>query len=336
MDYFKILCITSVLLFSCQNTDNKNASRDQDKKNNDIYEGPIIDMHIHAVDDRSDQIGMVFQNDLTGKTHIGSKSAHNQIEETIAKFREHNIVKAVVSPELSIQKNSPTEAWYDYAPETVLMGVPWRELPSIDTLRQKHAEGKLHILAEVAPMYEGILPTDERLTAYFDLAEELDIPVGYHLFPGGPPGAAYSFAPKLRAAQAKPLQFENILIAHPKMRIYIIHAGWPYLEDMKALMYAHPQVYVDIGVIDWLIPKQEFHNFLKGLVDAGFANRIMYGSDQMIWVDVIDHAIDAVNSADFLTTEQKADIFYYNAARFLRLSEEEIKKHHEITAHNNR
>jgi hypothetical protein len=197
-----------------------------------------------------------------------------------------------------------------------------------------HANGQLKILAEMAPMYQGILPTDERVKLYFDLAEELDIPVGYHMFPGGPPGAAYSMAPNLRAAQAKPLQFEEILVSHPKMKIYIIHAGWPYLEDMKALMYAHPQVYVDIGVIDWLLPRQEFHNYLKGLVDAGFGNRIMYGSDQMIWVDAIDDAVDAINTADFLSNEQKADIFYNNAAQFLSLSEEEIKKHHEIAAHN--
>ncbi len=38
-------------------------------------------------------------------------------------------------------------------------------------------------------------------------------------------------------------------------------------------------------------------------------------------------AVDAIQSADFLTPEQKADIFYNNAARFLRLSEEEIAKH---------
>jgi len=335
MNTYKILFILTFFFISCKNSRTEDTNSDSDNKN-EAYNGPIIDMHIHAVDSRSAQIGMEYNNPKTGQHFLGSKSPEEHLEETIAKFKEHNIVKAVVSPELSIVMGSPTEKWYDYASEMVLMGVPWTELISPDTLRKEHAEGKLQILAEMAPMYNGILPTDERVTPYFDLAEELDIPVGYHLLPGGPPGAAYTFAPKLRAAQAKPLQFEEILVTHPKMRIYIIHAGWPYLEDMKALMYAHPQVYVDIGVIDWLLPRQEFHNFLKGLMDAGFGDRIMYGSDQMIWVDAIDDAIDAVNSAVFLTKEQKADIFYNNAARFLRLSDEEIKKHHEIKAHNNR
>ncbi len=54
----------------------------------------------------------------------------------------------------------------------------------------------------------------------------------------------------------------------------------------------------------------------------------MWGSDQMVWPRAIDVAIEALESAPFLSAEQKRDIFYNNAARFLRLSEEEIAKHH--------
>jgi predicted TIM-barrel fold metal-dependent hydrolase len=36
----------------------------------------------------------------------------------------------------------------------------------------------------------------------------------------------------------------------------------------------------------------------------------------------IDAAVDAINSAPFLSEAEKADIFYDNAARFLRLSQE--------------
>ena len=39
----------------------------------------------------------------------------------------------------------------------------------------------------------------------------------------------------------------------------------------------------------------------------------------MIWPDTIHLAIETIGSADFLTAEQKRDIFYNNAARFLRL-----------------
>ncbi|MEP6509712.1 MAG: amidohydrolase family protein, partial [Gemmatimonadales bacterium] len=58
---------------------------------------------------------------------------------------------------------------------------------------------------------------------------------------------------------------------------------------------------------------------LKRLVDAGFSRRIMFGSDQMIWPQTIGLAIKTINEAPFLTDQQKRDILYNNAARFLRL-----------------
>lgn len=42
----------------------------------------------------------------------------------------------------------------------------------------------------------------------------------------------------------------------------------------------------------------------------------------------IGMAIEAIESADFLSLEQKRDILYQTAARFLRLSEEEIVRPH--------
>lgn len=100
-----------------------------------------------------------------------------------------------------------------------------------------------------------------------------------------------------------------------------MHAGWPYLDDIIALLYAHPQVYVDVAVINWFIPKAEFHAYLKRIVEAGFADRVMYGSDQMIWPQSIKTSVENIKTADFLTEQQKEDIFYNNAARFFQLDQ---------------
>ncbi len=54
----------------------------------------------------------------------------------------------------------------------------------------------------------------------------------------------------------------------------------------------------------------------------------MFGSDEMTWPDSIGLAIDYINNADFLTEIQKHDILYNNAARYLRLSEDQIREHH--------
>jgi len=103
------------------------------------------------------------------------------------------------------------------------------------------------------------------------------------------------------------------------MRIYVMHAGWPLADEMIALMYAHPQVYVDIAVIDWTRPTENFHDYLRRLIEAGFGKRIMFGSDQMVWPEAISIAINNVLSAKFLTEDQKRDILSRNAEQFLKL-----------------
>jgi uncharacterized protein len=49
----------------------------------------------------------------------------------------------------------------------------------------------------------------------------------------------------------------------------------------------------------------------------------------MIWPEAIDVVIDRIQSASFLTDDQRRDILYNNAARFLRLSPQEIARHHD-------
>ncbi|MEL7271605.1 MAG: amidohydrolase family protein, partial [Bacteroidota bacterium] len=86
----------------------------------------------------------------------------------------------------------------------------------------------------------------------------------------------------------------------------------------------YPNLYVDIAVVNWILPTEEFNFYLKSLIRAGFEDRIMYGSDQMVWPQLISTGIETVNNAAFLTLEQKENIFYNNAAKFLNLKDEEI------------
>jgi uncharacterized protein len=135
----------------------------------------------------------------------------------------------------------------------------------------------------------------------------------------GPRGAAYIGLPKYRMQLSNPLLLEEVLIRHPKLRVYVMHAGWPFVNEMIGLLYAHPQVYVDVGIIDWGRPEPDFHEYLRRLVEAGYSNRIMFGSDNMVWPDAIGRAVSYINSATFLSEDQKREIFCRNAATFLRL-----------------
>ena len=100
------------------------------------------------------------------------------------------------------------------------------------------------------------------------------------------------------------------------------------LADLLALMYAHPQVHVEVGVIVHTVPRPAFYRFLRGITDAGFGNRVMYGSDQMVWPGTIERGIEVIEEAPFLSALENRDILYNNAAKFLRFTEEEISQHH--------
>jgi predicted TIM-barrel fold metal-dependent hydrolase len=182
-----------------------------------------------------------------------------------------------------------------------------------------HAAGELEVLGEVTTQYQGILPDDPRLEPFWALAEKLDIPVNIHVGTG-PPGVIYLGSEGYRARMHSALTMEEVLVKHPHLRVYLAHAGYPMIDDLLALMYAHPQVYVDVGVIVYTQPRAAFYRYLERIEEAGFGKRVMFGSDQMVWPGVIDRAIDVINNAPFLSAADKRDILYNNAARFLRLT----------------
>jgi predicted TIM-barrel fold metal-dependent hydrolase len=241
--------------------------------------------------------------------------------QTIAVLRRRNIIGVTSGPAEMV------EQYRKQAPDRILPAISFGESPQVSPaeLRRLHAAGRLRVIGELTFQYDGIAPDDARIEPYYALGEELDVPVAIHIGPG-PPGIPYFGSPNYRMRLSDPLALEEVLMRHPKLRLYVMHAGWPLADRMIALMFAHPQVYVDTGVISFAFPRAEFHAYLKRLVDAGFGKRIMFGSDQMIWAEAIEKAVANIESAP-LTPEQKRDILYNNAARFLRLSQAEQAAH---------
>jgi hypothetical protein len=263
---------------------------------------PVIDVHLH-----SDWWGQpnLFEP-LSGLT--GEATADALRGKTLEQLRANNVVAAVTSgPEL--------DSYVHDDAKRIVRALGFEDAEGFDEFRAKFAAGKYGVMAESMPQYAGFAPNDPGLEPFFAYAESIDVPVGLHVGLG-PPGAAYHGFPKYRMANSNPLLLEEVLLRHPKLRLYVMHAGWPMLDNMIGLLHAHPQVYVDVAVIDWALPREEFYTYLRRLVGAGYGKRIMYGSDQMQWPAAIGRSIDAVRSAPFLSEEQKRDILYNNAVRF--------------------
>lgn len=95
-----------------------------------------------------------------------------------------------------------------------------------------------------------------------------------------------------------------------------MYCGWFYFDDMLVMLMFYFNVYVDMGVIDWLLFKLVFDSYLGVFVDVGFGNCIMFGIDQMFWFDVIGLVVDCIWFVVFLSLVQKCDIFYNNVVCF--------------------
>ncbi|BDD12090.1 metal-dependent hydrolase (plasmid) [Fulvitalea axinellae] len=294
-----LLCV--ILVVSCSTSEKANDVA----PTNEAYSGPVIDMHVHT-----GEIMGAISEVLDGPTPPGSSLSFEEHRlQTYKMFEKYNIVKAVVSG-----VDFRASEWSAIDPKRIIPGtmVLTTERPSVEQCRQAYQEGKLKLLGEVGFYYQGVYANDTEVKPYFDLAEELNIPVSYHLMDN------------LHNGHANPAQFNEVLRAHPDLKIYVSHAGHPHLEEIKTLLSNFPNLYVDISALNHY---EDFEPYIKDLMDNGFGKRIMYGTDQMENPATFDEAFPAIDNLPFLSAEQKADIFYHNAARFLGLSEQEIKKH---------
>lgn len=275
---------------------------------------PVIDMHVHAYESDGRWTARV-GNPVTGRAMSAVDEASHR-RATLDAMDRAGVVKAVVCAD----QHAVLRRWKEAAPERVLRGYGFDDPAAVDFafLRAEHAAGRLDVLAEIGSQYAGIAPDDPRMEPVYALAEELDVPLGLHMHPG-PPGATAMGIVKIRPSMGNPLRLEDVLARHPRLRLYVMHAGWPFLDEMMAMMHAYPSLHVEVGVLDWTRPRDEFHRYLRALVKGGFGRRVMFGSDQMVWPEAIETAAETVRSADYLTPRQRRDILHDNAARFLRL-----------------
>ena len=186
---------------------------------------------------------------------------------------------------------------------------------------QVNAAGRLQLLGEITSAYDGVDFDGPELVPYFALAAELKMVVCVHTGLTVP-DAVFTCCPKYRIERGNPVHLDPVLARHRGLRLYLAHMGDVWQESTLAILHMYPQVYVDVSTMDWgAIPRDQFYANLQGLIRAGFEKRIMFGSDQMVWPELIGQAIEAIESAPFLSNAQKHDIFYNNAARFLRMPE---------------
>ena len=292
---------------------------------------PVIDVHVHAMDESFPGGGMCPKEatngwnleECTPKLLPSAKGQY--LKDMTAEMERLNVTAVVFGDDKSVQK------WKDAMPGRIIPGTSFTSggmggngrVPMAE-LRDDFTKKGFKVMGEIGLQYEGLSPSDMSVDQYFALAEELDIPVAIHMGTGGS-GRANIAMPKFRGSAGNPLLLEELLARHPKLRVQVMHAGYPMIDNMLTLLQANSHVYVDIAGLVWSYPLKEVNRYIERLVEAGFEDRVMYGTDQLEWPKLMAYSISIIQNADYLTPEQKRDILYNNAARFLRLDTAKAK-----------
>lgn len=298
---------------------------------------PVIDVHVHAMDESFPGGGPMCPNEskflaseektkeapfgwdvenCTPKLYPSEKGQY--LKDMKAEMERLNVTAVVFGDEAGVKK------WQEAMPGRIIPGTSFNQgmnpdaAVPMDKLRQEFTTGGFKVMGEIGLQYQGLSPSDPSVDKFFALAEELDIPVAIHMGTGGS-GRANVTMPKFRGSMGNPLLLEDLLARHPRLRVQVMHAGYPMIDNMLTLLQANSHVYVDVAGLIWSYPLKEVNRYIERLVDAGFEDRVMFGTDQMEWPKLMAYSISIIQNADYLTPEEKRDILYNNAARFLRL-----------------
>jgi hypothetical protein len=278
----------------------------------------VIDIHVHA--------GNVVQ---AGPRHPDNLGVMHGYEE---EANENNVVLFVASGAQEF-----VESWSEYFGSRMLAGPVFpcvngmtaneeatdgrrscfdtgTEFPDLAWLRRQYEDGHLQVMGELGPQYLGMPVDDPRMSPYYALAADLDIPTLIHVG-GGPPLTAERCCPDFRLSVGDPMLVEEVLVQNPRLRVQIQHANVLAYPALFRLLQQFPHVFVDLTPFQTILPREGFHHMLRLYQMQGLIDRIMFGSDEM----PVAASLEAYRSADFLSAEELNGILCGNAERFLGL-----------------
>jgi hypothetical protein len=183
---------------------------------------PIIDIHMHA---RTKAVRTPEGNPAS----IPCFPEGCEPEPTIVQSDEDVLALALEAMDrnnvvLAVVSDGPLERvyeWVNAAPNRFLAGQAIFNPSAVDPtrLRAEYEAGRLQVMGEIAVQYSGVPPNDPSLEPFFALAEELDLPTLIHC--GGVAGAS----PRYRLSAGHPEKLEEVLLHHPKLRLWVENAG---------------------------------------------------------------------------------------------------------------
>lgn len=273
---------------------------------------PIIDLHRHTPwpADSDDKALALIQNALQSHNVVSSVLFITGRED-VAHYRSDKNPRILLSPMFPCPELTAQRKWCFVETDGPMPDATW--------IDQQLSSGALVGMGELVFNYAGIAPDDPAMTDYWMLAARYDVPAFVHVGRGPGPGQGPrrydGCCPNYQADYGNPALLRPVLQRHPQLRMILQHAGFEYVEETLSVLRDFPNVFVDMSVLNSVGPRVLHDASLRTFIDAGFADRIVLGSDDQDYAPIIER----IEGAAFLTPAQRRGIYYDNAARFLRL-----------------
>lgn len=122
----------------------------------------------------------------------------------------------------------------------------------------------------------NMYPDDARLQPLYALCEEMGKPVMFH--------SGFSWEPDSPSKYGRPILYEDVAIAYPKLRFCLAHLGWPWVDELAMLLLKYPNVYTDTATVFMDSPANYYEqifmkNMAPGWLQNNLMDKVMFGSN---------------------------------------------------------
>jgi hypothetical protein len=159
-----------------------------------------------------------------------------------------------------------------------------------------------------------------------EVAAELDLPLQIH--------TALGDTPTLNLYKCNPLLLYDAINAFPKTRFVLLHAGYPYCEELGYLVWSYDNVYADMSSMH---PYASIagETKIKSIIELAPMNKIMFGTDaggipEQFWfgalefrtylTNVLQELVDKKYISHGFAIQSAENIMYKNVLRLYKIN----------------
>jgi uncharacterized protein len=196
------------------------------------------------------------------------------LPDMLAEMDEAGISKAVMTGldvettvGFKISNDSIAEVVSQY-PERFIGGVGVDPFKGMDAVREieRCVRDYGFKMAKIVPYAHGIPANDRRYYPIYAKCVELDIAIWTQV------GHTATMLP---SEPGRPIYLDTVALEFPELRILAAHIGWPWTEEMIALSWKHPNLYIETSAH----PPNHFQPELLRFMKSFGKEKVIFGTD---------------------------------------------------------